>query len=367
VQSIDKAVSFTGTALSSAARVEAWRVLAGESPEYVQLALGEDLLLEEAELFGACDRVILRRLLDDGVVLLPSSAQIQRSELPLGIDASLQTRASLLTYSMPEGSLVPSAARSLRGSGLQPDHPLRGVFPFHERTALERLPGIGEIDGERTLLPEGFEGQALVLSAERHAARLVAAPAMDQSPRLVLLTGGVGVSVSGVVPGAAALEAMGNSSARGTAAPVYLELGSRGEAFGPRWKLPEGPFRFELLGLEPDAYSASLTLGPAGTPTAKGAVLASAQTELLLAGALVELQLLPEAAVAGEASASLTLVLEDPHELVPPAFAHSLELTLDRVDLPPERGRLKPSRRLRLALADPVAGQARSFSSHPAP
>jgi hypothetical protein len=96
-------------------------------------------------------------------------------------------------------------------------------------------------------------------------------------------------------------------------------------------------------------------------------VLASAQTELLLAGALVELQLLPEAAVAGEASASLTLVLEDPHELVPPAFAHSLELTLDRVDLPPERGRLKPSRRLRLALADPVAGQARSFSSHPAP
>ena len=48
VQSIDKAVSFTGTALSSAARVEAWRVLAGESPEYVQLALGDSGVLSAA-------------------------------------------------------------------------------------------------------------------------------------------------------------------------------------------------------------------------------------------------------------------------------------------------------------------------------
>lgn len=361
------AVSFSGTAVSPATLVEAWRVLDGDSPEFVRIVLGEDLAVEDSELFGGGHTVILRRLIDAGAILVPASAQIQRSELPLAISVSPQTQPSLLTYSLPEGGLVPSGVRVLSKSGALPPRPLRGVFPFHERATLERLAVVGAVDGDRTLLPLGFEGKTLVLTSPGHALGLCASPALEHSPRLALLEGGVELAVTGVVPSETALKALRSIEPGLTLAPVHLELGSRGEEFGPSWKLPEGPFRMEFVGLEPDAYSASLTFEPSKSPKAPGSVLASEQTEMLQPGTMADLRLVPAPVAAGVASASLTLIIEDPHELVPMALARPLELTLDRVDLPPERSRLQPSRRLRLALANSLEGQTRSFCSSPTP
>jgi hypothetical protein len=107
VQAIDKVVSFTGTALSPAARVEAWRVLAGESPEFVQLALGEDLLLEEDELFGACDTVILRRLLDDGVFFAALQRPDPALRAPAGDRCELADASELVDVLDAGGKLGP--------------------------------------------------------------------------------------------------------------------------------------------------------------------------------------------------------------------------------------------------------------------